>query len=273
MWSDALIGFTWVSRFLVGYKRIVKNLFKFFWNRTHARNFFFRFVTCLYFIEIWGISESSSILDKTELCFSLCLWLVIVQLEVKVYSGLGRLECIWIEITLTNNKHILFGHFYRPSNADAAYLNLIEDSLGLAVDTKIIELFVTGTSLTIRHTAGRSTLYAKVIDEPTHFTFYLSLILEAYSWLVLNTFSMTSTYITYKEMKTSVQKTKNADNHWFKFRHIRNNTIKLIQESKTSYYYKLSNKLKTNSHSTKDWFSTLKSFISPSSHHSIFWYK
>ena len=38
-------------------------------------------------------------------------------------------------------KHILFGNFYRPLNADAAYLNPIEDSIGLAFYTDFIEIF------------------------------------------------------------------------------------------------------------------------------------
>ena len=63
---------------------------------------------------------------------------------------LGRLECIWIEITLTNNKHILFGNFYRPPNVDASYLNLIEDSIDLT----------------------------QVLDEPTHFTEHSSSIID-----------------------------------------------------------------------------------------------
>ena len=53
------------------------------------------------------------------------------------------IEFIWIEITL-NHKHILFGLFYRPPSANAAYFSSIEDSIHLAIDTGIQDIIVTG---------------------------------------------------------------------------------------------------------------------------------
>ena len=52
-------------------------------------------------------------------------------------------ECIWIEIQL-NHTRVLFGLFYRPPNSNAAYLASIEDSISLALDTKINNIIVTG---------------------------------------------------------------------------------------------------------------------------------
>ena len=53
------------------------------------------------------------------------------------------IECIWIEITL-NHKHILFGLFYRPPCANAAYFSSIEDTIHLAIGTGIQDIIVTG---------------------------------------------------------------------------------------------------------------------------------
>ena len=53
------------------------------------------------------------------------------------------IECIWIEVA-NHNKHILFALFYRPPNSNMSYLNDIEDSIALAVDTGISEIKITG---------------------------------------------------------------------------------------------------------------------------------
>ena len=42
----------------------------------------------------------------------------------------------------------------------------------------------------------------------------------------------------------------------------------MIRDSKNAYYEKLAEKLKSNSLSTKDWWSTLKTFITPNSNSS-----
>ena len=61
----------------------------------------------------------------------------------------------------------------------------------------------------------------------------------------------------------------NLEHDWHKFRKIRNAVVKLIRESKQSYYDKLKDKLASGSLSAKDWWSTLKFFILPSSKTSI----
>ena len=89
------------------------------------------------------------------------------------------LECIWVQIKLISNRNILYGVFYRPTNVDASYLSLIEDSIALARDTDISDLIVTGdfNLNTCNYTQSRklesicSQLdLTQCIDEPTHFT-------------------------------------------------------------------------------------------------------
>ena len=53
------------------------------------------------------------------------------------------IECICIEVA-NHNKRILFALFYRPPNSYISYLNDIEDSIALAVDTGISEIIITG---------------------------------------------------------------------------------------------------------------------------------
>lgn len=88
------------------------------------------------------------------------------------------IECIWVQLTL-NNKHVLFGLFYRPPNSDALYYSSIEDSIHLAVDTGISDIIITGdfnfnmfnnqTSRKIQALCDQFALYQS-INEATHFT-------------------------------------------------------------------------------------------------------
>ena len=56
----------------------------------------------------------------------------------------NRLECIWIQITSSNKRNILYDVFYRTPNSDSAYYSLIEDSIGLAMDSDISAVIITG---------------------------------------------------------------------------------------------------------------------------------
>ena len=58
-------------------------------------------------------------------------------------------------------------------------------------------------------------------------------------------------------------KVTNFESHWKSFKKIRNKVTKLIRDSKQSHYDKIANKLKSTTLSSKDWWSTLKSFIIP----------
>ena len=52
-------------------------------------------------------------------------------------------------------------------------------------------------------------------------------------------------------------------NHWLKFKTLRNEVIDLIRNSKKQYFDSIAEKLKPKSLSPKDWWATLKTFITP----------
>ena len=54
-----------------------------------------------------------------------------------------NIECVWLEIT-THNKKVLIGTFYRPPNSPNDTMAHIENSVGLAVDTNIQDIFILG---------------------------------------------------------------------------------------------------------------------------------
>ncbi|XP_053405093.1 uncharacterized protein LOC128558875 [Mercenaria mercenaria] len=70
----------------------------------------------------------------------------------------------------------------------------------------------------------------------------------------------------YKKAKLS-----GSDEHWSKFRRIRNDTIRSIKQAKSTYMYyiNLVDKLKTCTSSSKDWWNTSKPFITKDSSVSI----
>ena len=59
-------------------------------------------------------------------------------------------ECIWVELRL-HNRRILVGTFYRPPNSENIVLSNIENSIDLAVDTKV------GKVLSARENPGGKT--------------------------------------------------------------------------------------------------------------------
>ena len=90
-----------------------------------------------------------------------------------------NVECIWLELRLCNNKKVLLGTFYRPPNSNAHYLTLIENSIGLAFDTGIRDIIITGDyNLNTRIDNSRKKIESlcqefglnQCIEEPTHFT-------------------------------------------------------------------------------------------------------
>ena len=56
---------------------------------------------------------------------------------------LQNLECVWVEITTHCNK-VLIGTFYRPPNLPNDTMTQIENSIGLALDTNIQDIFIMG---------------------------------------------------------------------------------------------------------------------------------
>ena len=91
---------------------------------------------------------------------------------------LPNIEGIWVEVSLSNKKH-LKGTFYRPPNSPKAVLSSIEDSISLALDTNIQNILLTGdfnfdtlkeTSYRKIHDLCRQFNLEQLINEPTHFT-------------------------------------------------------------------------------------------------------
>ncbi|MCG7870185.1 MAG: hypothetical protein JAY74_27935 [Candidatus Thiodiazotropha taylori] len=74
-----------------------------------------------------------------------------------------------------------------------------------------------------------------------------------------------------RKRKRAFRKAKrtNIESHWKTFRKLRNKVTTMIRDSKKSFYDKLADKLKSSTITTKDWWSTLKTFINPSSSSTI----
>ena len=74
-----------------------------------------------------------------------------------------------------------------------------------------------------------------------------------------------------RRRKRAYRKAKRTDLHWHwhKFRQLRNKVTKLIRDSKTMCNERIANKLKSETLSSKDWWTTLKSVISPNSKCSV----
>ena len=92
---------------------------------------------------------------------------------------INNLKCIWVEIKLSNSRNVLYGVFYRPPNSSAMYASLLEDSIGLAVDTNITDIIIMGDfNLNIMdqsHYRKTDSIckhfnLTQCIEEPTHFT-------------------------------------------------------------------------------------------------------
>ena len=74
-----------------------------------------------------------------------------------------------------------------------------------------------------------------------------------------------------RKRKRIFRKAKQTDSphFWSKFRKIRNKVTSLIQDSKSSFHKSIADKLKSGSISSRDWWPTLESFISPKSSSTI----
>ena len=76
-------------------------------------------------------------------------------------------------------------------------------------------------------------------------------------------------YIRKRKRAYKKAKNKQSINLWQKFRHLRNQVIISIRSAKSDYYLRLSDKLKQGTHSGKDWWKPLKTFISDKNCHTI----
>ncbi len=89
-----------------------------------------------------------------------------------------NLECLWVELRL-KRKRVLLGTFYRPPNSSPLVLGNIETSIGLALDTNIKDIIITGdlnldmlkqnTRLKVDSISQQYGL-SQIIQEPTHYT-------------------------------------------------------------------------------------------------------
>ncbi|MCG8096816.1 MAG: hypothetical protein JAZ17_24870 [Candidatus Thiodiazotropha endolucinida] len=76
---------------------------------------------------------------------------------------------------------------------------------------------------------------------------------------------------TIRKRKRAYRKAKqtNSPAHWSKFKRLRNKSVSLIRNSKLAHTAKIAEKLRSDSLSSKNWWSILKSFISPASKTSL----
>ena len=117
---------------------------------------------------------------------------VCVYIKDNVYSRrrtdleLPNTECIWVEID-NHHKKFLLGTFYRPPNSSPQTLSSIEDSISLALDSNIKDIFITGDfNLDTQKAATNQKIINicqyfnldQLIVEPTHFTESSSSILD-----------------------------------------------------------------------------------------------
>ena len=74
-----------------------------------------------------------------------------------------------------------------------------------------------------------------------------------------------------RKRKRAYKKAKrtNSERHWSKFKTLRNKVTTQIRISKDQFYDKIAGKLKSETLSSKDWWATLKTFISPNSNSAI----
>ena len=74
-----------------------------------------------------------------------------------------------------------------------------------------------------------------------------------------------------RQRKIQYRKAKISNNShvWQKFRKLKNEVVPLIRQEKQSIYERLSLKLKSNSLSSREWWKTLKTYISPTTKCSI----
>ncbi|MEW8548517.1 MAG: reverse transcriptase family protein [Candidatus Thiodiazotropha sp.] len=89
-----------------------------------------------------------------------------------------NIECVWLELNIKNRK-LLVGTFYRPPSSSPQVLIDIENSIGLAVDTGITDIVITGdfnlnminpqSEKKVLDICKQYNLH-QLINEPTHFT-------------------------------------------------------------------------------------------------------
>ena len=78
---------------------------------------------------------------------------------------LPQIECVWIELSIHNRKELV-GTFYRPPNSYNLIYKSIEDSVGLAFDTNIPNITITGD---FNFDVSKQASFRKINDLCQHF--------------------------------------------------------------------------------------------------------
>ena len=109
---------------------------------------------------------------------------ICVYVRENIYSWrrndieLPNIECVWVEMMVHNRKQLL-GTFNRPPNSPNAVMTSIEDSIGLAFDTNIQNVLITGDFNLdlLKDTSKRKIAdlrqhfnLTQLINDPTNFT-------------------------------------------------------------------------------------------------------
>lgn len=292
---------------------------------------------------------------------------------------INQVECIWFELKPNNNTCVLIGVFYRPPNTNNDYLQCIENSIGLAIESGVENVVIMGDfNLDVNVTHKRRKIddlcnqfsLNQLITTPTHFTETSSSVIDLifvnnddivkqsnvcepfleqnvryhcpvevllnlqtppkssfkrkiwyysdgnysemrgevtnFDWNSLRhaDINVYETNVTRKlqnlmykfipsrtihirtnqppwfctEIKRKIRKRKRAykkakrtglQSDWEKFKKLRNETVAFIRQKKKQYYESLSNKLINGSNSSRDWWKTLRCFISPTQKNEI----
>ena len=101
---------------------------------------------------------------------------------------LPDIECAWVEVITHNNKQLI-ATFYRPQNSNNALISTTDDSIGLAFDTNIKNILITGdfnfdtlkqVSNKKNHRLCQHYNLKQLINEPTNFTEISSTIIDLF---------------------------------------------------------------------------------------------
>ena len=120
--------------------------------------------------------------------------IICVYVRNNIYScrrndiELPDIECVWVEVITHNNKQLM-ATFYRPPKSNNAIISTIEYSIGLAFDTNIKNILITGdfnfdtleqdSSKTIIDLCQHYNL-KQLINEQTNFTETSSTIIDLF---------------------------------------------------------------------------------------------
>ena len=101
------------------------------------------------------------------------------MVDINIYNPFKTIVIIFFLLKHIKNKIQLIGMFYRPPNSTNAILSSIEDSIGLAFETNISNILISGdfnldilkdNSIRKVRILCQQFIFEQIIYEPTHFT-------------------------------------------------------------------------------------------------------